>query len=398
MRVALVHDWLTGMRGGEKVLEAIAEIFPQSDLLTLLSVPGAVSPMLTTLPKKTSVLQKVPSIARRYRHFLPLMPWAIQRMDASGYDLIISSSHCVAKGIKKSPGAVHLSYVHAPMRYIWDRFDEYFGPGRASFAVRHAARLMRPSLQAWDRKVSQPERVDEIVANSQYIAQQVESAYERKAHVIYPFVEFERFTLPRRPGKNYLMLGAFAPYKRTDMAIEAFNRLKLPLLIVGSGQEEKRLKKMAGPTIDFLGNLSDDAVADLYSKCKAFVFPGIEDFGITPLEAMAAGAPVIALRRGGAAETVVDETGVFFEEPSVEGLMGAIRRFEAAPEFSEHACRARAAQFGRKRFQEEFVQLVKQAWKRAGKDPAVLEEKLSRSWVGADAPKPRSSEASPGLG
>ncbi len=382
MKVALVHDWLTGMRGGEYVLEAIAELFPKSDLFTLIQVPGAISPILSTLKIHKSWLQKVPQAEKRYRYFLPLMPQMIDRFDLTGFDLVISSSHCVAKGIRKAPGAVHVSYVHAPMRYIWDRYEDYFGPGRAKFPVRLAAAAVRKRLQDWDKSVSTAERVDAMVGNSEYIARQLRELYGRDAKVIYPFAEQSRFTKPRLPGKCYLMVGAFAPNKRVDLAIEAFTRLKLPLLIVGSGPGQKALKKIAGPTIDFLGSLSNAAIADLYSKCRAFVFPGKDDFGITPVEAMASGAPVIAFGEGGACETVTPQTGVLFTPQTVEALMEAVQKIETgAVVFSEADCRTRAALFTRERFQREFVGVVREAWAAAGKDPAPLEELLSKGWA-----------------
>lgn len=359
-RVALVHDWLTGMRGGEYVLEAIAELFPKAELFTLIYVPGKISPELTTHKRHVSCIQRVPGIEKRYRKFLPIMPKLIERFDLSGFDLVISSSHCIAKGIQKPPGSIHISYVHAPMRYIWERFDDYFGSGRASLPIRLAARMIRKKLQRWDQTVSTPERVDRILANSNYIADQISRCYGRKAKVIYPFADLERFNPKiRQPGQNYLMVGAFAPNKRVDLAISAFNKLKLPLLIVGSGQEESRLKKMAGPTVSFLGSISNSSIADLYSRCRAFVFPGLEDFGITPLEAMAAGAPVIAYGAGGALETVTPHTGILFPEQTTESLMEAVMRIERGEViFNEDDCRARAKEFSKARFQREFMEAV----------------------------------------
>jgi glycosyltransferase involved in cell wall biosynthesis len=383
IRVALVHDWLTGMRGGEHVLEAIAELFPRSELFTLIYIPGTVSPMLTVLKRKTSILQKFPNIEKRYRNFLPLMPKIIESFDLSKYDLIISSSHCVAKGIRKPKNAVHVSYIHAPMRYMWDRYDDYFGAGRSSVAVRAAAASVRSYMRHWDKKTSTPDRIDYLMTNSNYIASQIRTHYDREAQVIYPFVRLENFKQKRRPGSNYLMVTAFAPYKRVDLALEAFNKLKLPLLVVGSGQDRDKLKKLGGPTVDFLGQLSDQAIADLYAKCKAFVFPGKEDFGITPLEAMASGAPVIALGEGGAAETVTNKTGVLFRPQTLDALMEAIMKVERGElQFFEQDCRNRAAEFTRERFQHEFVQGVKAAWVQAGKDLNQLECKLeSESWT-----------------
>jgi glycosyltransferase involved in cell wall biosynthesis len=381
VKVALIHDWLTGMRGGEYVLEAIAELFPKSDLFTLLYVPGKISPTLTTLRRHTSVLQKLPYAEARYRWFLPFMPMFAERFDLEGYDLIVSSSHCVAKGVRKAPGAVHVSYVHAPMRYVWDRYDDYFGPGRASLPVRFAAKAFRKGLQRWDRKVSGPDRIDQLVANSHFIAEQIEKAYGRKAKVVYPFADLSRFHHPRKPGRNYLIVSAFAPYKRIDLAIEAFNRLRLPLLIVGGGQDEAKLRKKAGPTVDFLGPLSNAAIADLYSKCKALVFPGLEDFGITPVEAMASGAPVIAYGEGGAAETVTSKTGVFFKPQTVEALMEAVQKLESGEAaFSEDDCRARAREFSRERFQRELLGIIEETWRKAGRDVAPLHELVRRGW------------------
>src|SRR5690606_13274490 len=225
------------------------------------------------------------------------------------------------KGIAKADDAVHVSYVHAPMRYMWDRFDDYFGKGKAPLPVRVAAQLSRLYLQAWDRSVSQAERVNLLIANSAFIAEQIERAYGRRAVVVHPFVNYSRFTAPRASSGKYLMVGAFAPNKRVDLAIEAFNQLGLPLQIVGQGQEEERLRRLAGPTIEFLGALANEEIARLYSEAEAFVFPGVEDFGITPLEAMAAGCPVIAYGAGGATETVIDgESGVLFMEQTVSSL------------------------------------------------------------------------------
>jgi len=239
MRVALVHDWLVTYRGGEKVLAAIAELYPGADLFTLIHTPGPFPQILENRPIHTSFLQRVPGINRRYRYFLPLFPAAVGSLDLRGFDLVISSSHCAAKGVRKPPGARHLSYVHAPMRYMWDRFDDYFGKGRASWPTRAAARLVRPALQSWDRTSS--DGVDRFLANSDYVAQKIADLYGRQAQVVPPPVELERFAaLPPNGGGQggyFLSVGALAPYKRLDIAIEAFRRLKLPLWVVGSGQE-----------------------------------------------------------------------------------------------------------------------------------------------------------------
>lgn len=369
------------MRGGEYVLDAIAEIFPRAELFTLLYVPGKIAPTLTTLKRHTSLLQRIPAAEKRYRSFLPIFPNLIERFDLSGFDLILSTSHCVAKGVRKPPGAVHVSYLFAPMRYMWDRYEDYFGPGRASPPVRLAARLVRKPMRNWDRRTSSPERIDQFIALSHYIGDQVRDLYGREAKIVFPFADLSRFSLPRKPGRNYLMVGAFAPYKRVDLAIEAFNRLQLPLLIVGDGQDQKRLEKLAGPTVEFLGGLSNPAIADLYSKCKAFVFPGQEDFGITPLEAMASGAPVIAYKAGGALDTVTERSGLFFEPQTVEALMQAVLKIERGEvSFSEEECRAQAAKFSRQRFQREYASVVRQAWSAAGKPAEPLELAIRSGW------------------
>jgi glycosyltransferase involved in cell wall biosynthesis len=360
MRVALVHDWLVNQRGGENVLDAICELYPNADLFTLLYQPGVVSSNIVRLNRRESWLQRVPFARTKYRHLLPILPWVIEGFDFSEYDLVISSSHCVAKGALKAPGAKHLSYVHAPMRYMWDRFDEYFGPGRYGWMTRLGAHLMRPALQNWDRKSAAG--VDQFVANSRFIAGKISQFYSRTSKVIYPFCDASAFMRPRSAGKNFLMVTALVPYKRVDLAIEAFNELGYPLVIVGDGPDLQRLKSLSKPNIDFVGSLKRESLADLYSRCRALVFPGIEDFGIVPLEAMAAGAPVIAFGEGGVLETVTPETGVFFKDHSKQGLIEAILDFERRS-FAENACRARAQEFSRARFQAEFLDAVSETLK-----------------------------------
>jgi len=363
VKVALVHDWLITYRGGEKVLEALCELFPQADVFTLFHVPGELPATLENRRIHTSFLQKVPHIGRRYRHLLPAFPAAIRSLNLDGYDLIVSSSHCAAKGVRKPKGARHLSYVHAPMRYMWDRFDDYFGPGRASLPVRAAAWSLRPWMQRWDKGSAKD--VDVFVANSAHIAGKIEQFYERKAEVVHPFVDLERFTQLSLEntgrGGYFLWVGALAPYKRVDVAVEAFARLKLPLWIVGAGQDAPRLRKGLPQNIRVLGRISDAELGTMYRNARALVFPADEDFGITPLEAQAAGRPVIAYGRGGSLETVTSRTGVFFEKQTADALVEAVRSFDAWEKtFSPLEAREHALGFNRPRFLQQMRAAVDQ--------------------------------------
>ncbi len=385
MKVAIVHDWLTGMRGGERCLEVFVELFPTAKIFTLVHVDGSVSRRIEAMPIETSGLSILPSIGRYYRSLLPVFPVLVERFDLSGYNLVLSSSHCVAKGVRVPSGALHIAYIYTPMRYVWDLFDEYFGPGRAGLTQRAAMVLIRRRLQHWDAAVAG--RVDHFVAISKHVADRVKRHYGREATVIYPPVETDRFQVGHGPGEFYLVVSAFAPYKRIDLAIRACNALRRPLKIVGTGQEERRLRAMAGPTVEFLGWRSDDEVVDLYGRCRAFLFPGVEDFGITGLEAMAAGRPVIAYAKGGALETVLPlhpgpgtairlperskgetegvwgPTGVFFYEQTVESLAGAIELFERNTDrFEPTVLRSHALAFDRQVFKTKIAAFVAERW------------------------------------
>lgn len=352
MRVALVHDWLTGRRGGELVLAQLVRLFPASEIFTLLHVPGSVGPDVESRPVHTSPLQRLPGIARRYRAMLPLMPAALRFLDLRGFDLVISSSHCVAKGARVPPGTPHLAYVHSPMRYMWDQFDAYFGPGRASLPVRVAASAARPALQAWDRRTAADP--DVLVANSHHVARRIAQFWGRQAEVIHPPVALGRFSV-EGPGAGhggyFLWLGALAPYKRLDLAVEAFRRTGHVLWIAGDGQDARLLRSGLPSNVRWLGKVADADVPALYRGARALVFPGEEDFGIAPLEALASGRPVIALARGGALETLTPETGLFFDAPTPEALVAALGRFEAAERgFDPARARARAELFSEERF------------------------------------------------
>lgn len=367
MRVALVHDWLTGMRGGERCLEVFCELFPRADLFTLLHVRGSVSPIIEGRRITTSFIQRLPGVEARYRSFLPLFPLAITRFDLGGYDLVLSSSHCAAKGVRVPPGALHLCFCFTPMRYVWDLYDEYFG-ARAGWAVRLLMPPVAAGLRRWDRTTAG--RVHHFIAISRHVAERIAMFYGRDAEVIHPPVDLQRFRLSEEPGEFYLVVSALTPYKRVDLAVEAANRLGLRLVVVGSGPEERALRARAGRTVEFLGWRSDAEVADLYGRSRALLFPGVEDFGIVPLEAMASGKPVIAFGRGGARETIVplDEgsdspTGIFFAEQTVGAVIDATRRYEAnAHRFAPKVLRARAEAFDRPLFKERIAACVGRRW------------------------------------
>lgn len=369
MKVAIVHDWLTGMRGGEKVLEVLCELFPNAHLYTLLHIKGSTSDIIEKMDIKTSFIQKLPFVTKKYRHYLPLFPTAIEQFDLSKYDLIISSSHCVAKGVVPSPQSLHISYVHTPMRYIWDMYYEYFGKSTTSRITRMIIPFFVNYLRIWD--TASNNRVDCFIANSKHVASRIERHYNRSAEVIYPPVDVDRFKISEEEGGYYLIVSSFAPYKRIDLAIEAFNFLSLPLKIIGTGQEGKRLKKMASSNIEFLGWKSDKELIDYYSKCKALIFPGKEDFGIVPIEAMACGRPVIAYGKGGVHETVISlkqpsvvdslqstknfATGIFFDEQTPDALIKTITYFkDNLKKFDNKKIRNHALKFDRIVFKEKI--------------------------------------------
>jgi glycosyltransferase involved in cell wall biosynthesis len=353
-RVAFVHDWLNGMRGGEKVLEAMLEVLPGADVYTLLLERDKISRAIAARPITTSFVQRLPFARRLYRYYLPLFPRAIERFDLSGYDLVVSTSHCVAKGARAPHGCLHVAYIHTPARYLYGFRKEYFG---SSLAKRAAMAVFAPGLRRWDQRTV--ERVDEFLANSSNVAARVRQYYGREARVIYPPVDTEFFT-PGDDGPRdfFLVVSALVPYKRVELAIETFNALRLPLVVVGRGPLRRRLERAAGPTVTFLGWLPDDEVRAMLRRCRALIFPGEEDFGIVPVETMACGRPVIAFGRGGALESVVEgETGLFFDEQSPGCLADAVARFERT-RFDPAACRRRAEAFSRERFKRAFGDFV----------------------------------------
>ena len=362
MKVALVHDWLTGMRGGEKVLEVLCERYPDADLFTLLHVRGSVSKAIERLPIHTSVLQRLPGIRRYYRACLPLFPTLVEQFDLAGFDLVISSSHCVAKSVVVRPSTVHICYCHTPMRYAWDQFDAYFGPARIGRAASRVMRLVMGRLARWDRDTSG--RVNRYVTNSQHVAGRIRRYYNREARVVYPPVDTDFFHPDSTvPGRSALVVSALVPYKRLDLAIDACRIAGVPLKIVGDGPDRGRLERRARDhknDVEFLGRRSNEEVRELYRRAAAVMLPGEEDFGIVPLEAQACGRPVVAYARGGALETVVaEETGLLVEEADPTAFADAVRR-TIDRRFDSVAIRRHAERFGRARFATEMDALVRE--------------------------------------
>lgn len=360
MKVAIVHFWLFHMRGGERVVDALCELFPDADIYTHAYDAAGVTPAIARHRVRTTFIAKLPFARRLYKLYLPLMPLALRLLDLRAYDLIISSESGPAKGVVKRAGAVHLCYCHTPMRYAWDMEDEYLVG--LSWPARMMARLVLRYMRSWD--VASAGQVDRFVANSREVAARVDKVYGRTAEVVYPPVEVDRFATPS-PGRRedyYLVVGHLVRYKRVDLAVDACSRLGRRLVVIGSGEQAKALRQRAGTTVTFLGWQPDAVVAEHLGKCRALLFPGHEDFGITPVEAMAAGCPVIAFGRGGALETVRDgETGLFFQEQTVESLCDAIRTLEGRAAFDPAALRTHALQFSRDRFQSEMRRVIEAA-------------------------------------
>lgn len=353
MRVAVVHDWLNGIRGGEKVLEALLDILPNAELFTLFHEPGKVSRAIESLPITTSFLQKMPGVFSQYRNYLPLFPKAIESLDLSGFDLILSSSHAVAKGVRTGH-AKHICYCHTPMRYIWDAEDDY----RMSPAKRLVFRALRPYLRRWD--VESSERVSHFIANSHFVASRIRKYYGRESDVVPPPIDTD-FLSPSSASVRedfYLCAGALVPYKRVDVTIRAFNALGKRLIVAGTGPEQKNLRGIASANVDVRGWVSDDALRHLYRTAKALVYMAREDFGMAAVEAHACGCPVIAFAEGGLLETVQDGVnGLFFLEQTAESVTAAVRRFESR-EWPVEVVSEGVEKYSRAAFQTKIRQII----------------------------------------
>jgi glycosyltransferase involved in cell wall biosynthesis len=362
IKVALVHDWLTGQRGGEKVLEVLAEIFPRAPIYTLFHFKGSQAEIIESREIRTSFVQRLPFLKSKYRHYLPLFPLAVELFDLGGFDLVISSSHCVAKGAIPPPDGLHVSYIHSPIRYAWNQYFAYFAPERLSFFSRRLIPPVLHRLRVWDE--SSAARVDHFIANSDNVARRIMKYYRREADVIRPPADLDFFRPAPGAARNaeFLIVSALVPYKRIDLAIDVFSKSGQRLTIVGAGPDLRRLKKSSRPNITFLDPVPAEELRTLYQKAKALLLPGEEDFGITAVEAQACGTPVIALGRGGALESIIPgQTGVLFPELSASSFRAALDKFEEL-KFNETAIRSHAEKFSRQSFKEKLSDYLEQKW------------------------------------
>ncbi len=352
--MALVHDWLNGMRGGERVLEHFCALFPKADLYTLIYERDKVSPAIRAMNVKELTFGRLPGAKKHYRNLLPLLPLAIREAPTAKYDLVISTSHCVAKGAFPPARGKHLSYVFSPMRYVWDHFRDYKSGKWWKDAALH---LARAPLQRWD--VRSCGRVDAFAADSAHIADKIRRFWKREATAILPSVELDRFTPDYQPSDDYfLIVAAMVAYKKVDRAIKAANLTGQRLVVVGKGPEEERLRALAGPTVEFAGHVSDAELPRYYQRARALLYPATEDYGITALESQACGRPVIAFAKGGAMETVVNgKTGTFFHEPSVKALAHAMQEHNDDA-FDPHSIRAHAEGFSPARFRQSLREWI----------------------------------------
>ena len=380
MKVAIIHDWLVGYAGAERVLEQLVQMFPEADLYAMVEfLPDELRGFIQHKPVQTSFVQRLPLARKKYRAYLPLMPLAVEQFDLSGYDLVISSSHAVAKGVITGPDQLHISYVHSPMRYAWDLQHQYLRESGLSRGLKGwIAKWFLHRMRLWDLRTANG--VDLFLANSRFIARRIDKVYRRKASVVYPPVDVAGFSLCESKDDFYLTASRMVPYKRIDLIVEAFSSMPLKkLVVIGDGPDFQSLKAAAGPNVTFLGYQPGSVLKDHLQRARAFVFAAEEDFGIIPVEAQACGTPVIAYGKGGALETVrgLDDpnpTGVFFARQEAAAIVDAVQRFERhSGSILPSSCRDNALRFSNERFRKEFRQLVESELRRsreAGGSPA----------------------------
>lgn len=369
MKIALVHDYLVQNGGAEKVLEAFCEIFPYAPIYTLIYSKKLMHGKFADKTIRTSFLQKLPFAAARHRIFPQFMPFAIEQFDMSGYDIVLSDSSSFAKGVITGPETLHICYMHTPMRFAWDDCQKYTRDFYFPRLIKRLVPFAMNYIRLWDR--SSADRPDKIIANSKFIQKRIRKYYKRDSVVINPPVEVNRFRISREKDDYFLIAGRLMAYKRFDIAIEAFNKLGLPLKVIGRGPEIKRLKKMAGPTISFLGRLSDEELARHFSRCQAFVFPQEEDFGVIAIEAMASGTPLIAYRGGDIPEHLEEgKTGLFFENQTAQDIIDAVRKFKSA-DFDPEYIRNQSLKFDKEIFKnriKEYIEKELQTFKDQSKE------------------------------
>jgi glycosyltransferase involved in cell wall biosynthesis len=378
--VALVHDYLNQYGGAERVLEALHDLFPEAPVFTSMYDPAAMPPSYRSWDVRTSFMQRLPGVHRHHQIYLPLYPLVFQRLRLQGYQVVLSSSSAFAKAVRPAPGALHVCYCHSPMRFAWN-FQQYAEREQIGPLLRWALTPLMAWLRCWD--VATAKRVDVVVANSRAVAGRIRAWWGREASVIFPPVDVDR-ARPAPPGAigdYFLLVSRLVPYKRIDLALAAFKALELPLKVVGEGRDRAALMAQAGPTIEFLGQVSEDEKFHLYAHCRAAVFPAEDDFGIAQVEVQAAGRPAIALARGGALDTVIDGvTGVLFPEQTVESLIDAVRRFERL-HFSPEELVRQARRFSRARFQDEMRALIERALEARGTRSRVpVPEEVRSVW------------------
>ncbi len=370
LRIAIVHEWFVSYAGSEKVVEQILNLFPNADLFAVVdflddSKRGFIQHKKVT----TTFIQKLPFAKNKFRQYLPLMPLAIEQLDLSAYDLIISSSHAVAKGVLTSPHQLHISYVHSPIRYAWDLQHQYLQESNLERGIKSwIARWILHQMRIWDTRTANG--VDLFIANSEFIARRIQKVYRRSARVIYPPVDLQNYAIQEQKQDFYLTASRLVPYKRIDLIVEAFSQMgDRQLIVIGDGEQMAKIRSKAGRNIKFLGHLEPLQLREFMQNAKAFVFAAEEDFGITPVEAQACGTPVIAYRRGGVCESVrgLDgdrPTGVFFPKQTAESICTAVLEFEKSGDrITPIACRENAMRFSTERFQAEFLSFVQQAWR-----------------------------------
>ncbi|AOZ77271.1 glycosyltransferase family 4 protein [Clostridium pasteurianum] len=360
MKVALVHDWLTNMGGAERVVINFKEIYKDSPIYTTLYNPEKLDEELKNIDVRTSFLQNEKNLKKGHQSLLPFMPMAFESFDLNEYDIILSSSSSCAKGVVTNPNSMHVCYCHTPMRYGWEFYYEYANNWDMKKIKRNMLKYFINYIRVWDNVSSN--RVDYFIANSQNVARRIWKHYRRESVVIHPPVRCKLFNISDIDEDYFLILSRLVPYKKVDLAVKAFNELGLPLVVIGDGVERQKLESIAKDNIKFLGRQPDSVIKEYYSKCRAFLFPGDEDFGITPLEAQASGRPVIAFGKGGALETVVEnQTGVFFREQTVDSLKDAVKRFEGV-KFDKQAIRKHAEEFDEEIFKEKIKSFIENSY------------------------------------